>query len=130
MKVLGHVVEVGDRDAVGWQVPVEEAPVVWGAVGKAHDREVGPLGQHAVQLFQQRRLERRLLVLGHPSQPDRLEPLAIGVVERERGAADLLEACWARRGLAFGFGTRALLLALVVLHRHEHAVERSRHGHL
>ena len=86
------MVEVHHRGGLGSQ-PIEIAPVVARPVGNGDHVQVGSYPKHCVELCAEHRLQRRLLRLGHAREGDGIEPLALGIVERQRRTACLLIPC-------------------------------------
>ena len=62
-------------------------------VGNGDHVQVGSYPKHCVELCAEHRLQGRLLRLGHAREGDGIEPLALGIVERQRRTACLLIPC-------------------------------------
>ena len=91
---------------------IEIAPVVARPVGNRHHVQ----GRALAELRAERRLQRRLVRLRHPAPIQRIEPLPLGIVVRERRTPRLLVA-------------RRPIRPLRILHRNHHPIERHRHRH-
>ena len=85
-------------------------------VGNRHHVQVRALAEHRFELRAERRLQHLFVRLRHPAPIQRIEPLPLGIVERERPTPRLLV-------------TRRPIRPLRVLHRDHHTIKRHRHRH-
>ena len=115
LQVLGRMVEVHYCRALRRQ-RTEKAPVVARPVGNRHHVQVRALAEHRFELRAERRLQHLFVRLRHPAPIHRLEPLPLGIVERERPTPRLLVA-------------HRPIRPLRVLHRDHHTIKRHRHRH-
>ena len=115
LQVLGRMVEVHHRRPLRRQ-RIEKAPVVARPVGNRHYVQVRALAEHRFELRAERCLQRHLVRLRHPAPIQRIEPLPLGIVVRERPTPRLLVA-------------RRPIRPLRILHRDHHPIERHRHRH-
>ena len=109
--------------------PQADGPDVVGAVGDGDDLQVGPSLEHGVEFSAEHRLQRRLLRLRHACDGQCIEPLALGIVERQRRAARLLIAGRPLRAPELRARAFAFLGSLRVFHRNHHPIKRDRHRH-
>ena len=115
LQVLGRMVEVHYCRALRRQ-RIKIAPVVARPVGNRHHVQVRALAEHRFELRAERRLQHLFVRLRHPAPIQRIEPLPLGIVERERPTPRLLVA-------------HRPIRPLRVLHRNHHTIERHRHRH-
>jgi len=124
------MVEVDDFDPLR-QLVGKKRPVIAGAVGHFDERHVGGLLQRVFDFGSQLALEHPLFRLRHARKTHRAQALAFCVVKTDRAATDLTVARGAADLLALLPALLPLGLALAVLHRRHHAIERDAdHRHL